>query len=190
MRYLCMALTRLAGTSSTTAFVALIKAGSTDDSFYFRLCCPHQQLLTPLGGRAQVEEVMKEAAKTDLDIRYKFALPDLLCPIVFAYDRAARQVLVTNENHLNAPTQFLDIARVHTTSGFLNFIGTMSLLEAAEPDGKHTAKLQQLMKNAIEGRRDEWLRWLYHLLEKQALFESKRVLIDPKNPEAYYYDYP
>jgi hypothetical protein len=190
VRYLALALFRMAnGGTSDATFVALIEAGATGDCFSLQLYCPYPQLLAPLADRAELTRLMEDASRADLDIRYQFALPGTLCPIAFVYTRATNQVRVTNENQLRDPQQFLDMKRCGTTSGLLNFIGVALMLEAADPAGAHAGRLQQLMQDAIDARRDEWLRWLYHLLDTRVLFEPKRVLVDPQNPESYYYDY-
>jgi hypothetical protein len=191
MRYLSMATRKLGrGGTKATMFVALIKAGTENDTFSFRLCCPYQELLDPLSDPAQIQEMADEAAGADVDVRYKFALPEALCPVVFSYEPAAKQVLVTNENQMVSPAQFLQIDKVASTSGFLNFVGTLSMLEAFDPDNDYGARLQQLMKDAITARRDEWLRWFYNFIDTRALFETAKILIDPRDPERYYFDSP
>jgi hypothetical protein len=72
----------------------------------------------------------------------------------------------------------------------LNFIGALSLLEAMDPHStSHFDRAEEWLRSAMAARADEWLRWFYHLAAEQVFFDSQRILIDPKRPETYFYDY-
>ena len=60
-------------------------------------------------------------------------IPDTQIPLVFHFDRNAKRLTVSNEHHLTAPAQFLLPDRGDTTSGLLNAIGVLSLINAANP---------------------------------------------------------
>jgi hypothetical protein len=45
------------------------------------------------------------------------------------------------------------------------------------------------MKDAMVARADEWLRWFHHCVDEGVIFDPKRVLVDDRDYETYYYDY-
>lgn len=165
------------------AFVSLIKFTVTPDRFHFRMDCPHQKVLDPLGDKAARE------ALASVDVRHKYALMDELCPIAFVWNHAAREVLITNEFHISNPAQFLAIDRVGTTSGLLNFIGAFNIMQMQDRYDELKTIMPRLLKEAMAARADEWLRWLNHLIDERTLLEPKRLYVDKDNPETYFYDY-
>lgn len=190
MRYFAIMLAasgRRLGTD--TGFVALIRVKSTQEQFSISVCAPCPDFIEPLRGPNPGAHMRNDPVPAGLDIKYKFALLDTRCPVVFIWRKATNQVLVTNEHHLQNPEQFLAIDRVNTTSGFLNFIGSLQLLSLADGTEAHYNRLPGLMRQAMTARADEWLRWFSHLADEHVLFAPSRVLIDPQNPERYFYDY-
>ena len=171
------------------AFVSLVKFEVTPDHFHFGMNCPHQKVLAPLAAKSERDMVAAHPDLADLGIRHKYALMDELCPIVFVWQHAGPEVLITNENHVGNPAQFLSIDRVGTTSGLLNFIGAFNLMLLQDDQETLEAMIPRLLKDAMDARADEWLRWLNHLTTQQVLFDPKRLFVDKNDPESYFYDY-
>lgn len=125
-----------------------------------------------------------------MTIRNRFVLLDVgvLCPLAFVYSHDSAWVLISNEHHVNHPMQFLEVERCDSTSGFLNFIGVLSLLQAQDSGSTHFTRAPAWIKSAMAARSDEWLRWFYHFVEDR-IFDPSRILVRPDNPETYFYDY-
>lgn len=190
MRYLaygCSALAKSFG--QDLAFVALIRISSEKDPFTISMYCPYPQIFKPLRDSDALKHLAAEAGTPE--IWHKYGLLEGLCPLVFQYSRASNEVLITNENHLTNPTQFLNTDYCKTTSGLLNFIGALSILEAENTSGTatHYQAAEAWMKSAMNSKRDEWLRWFYHLADRTVFFEPDRILVEPNHPETYYYNY-
>jgi hypothetical protein len=191
MRYFSgvyVSIAKLRGKDS--AVVLLLKTTTTPARFGIEAFCPEPQLLAPLEKRDLLAKIGEDPAVANLDIRYKFGLyEDTLCPVVFVWQNATRDVLVTNEYHLNNPEQFLAIDRVGTTSGLLNFIGALSVMNVQDPAGAHYSRFPGLMREAMNAHADEWLRWFGHYSKEKVLISTKHLLVDSENSEHYFYHY-
>ena len=187
MRYLAIASAAVAEkTKGDLAFVVLVRIQSDDRTFSLAVHCPYSQIVEPLWDKATLES---RFVGTTPDIRHKYALLDAQCPVVVAYSAASNEVLLTNENHIGNPMQFLEPEHCSTTSGLLNFIGALSLLEALKPDDAPHERAGEWVKSAIAARNDEWLRWFFHLAAERVVLDPKRILVVPDSPETYFYDY-
>jgi hypothetical protein len=175
--------------SSELTFASLVKFSFKDGKCSFQFYCPYAEIVQRV-----VDFKINRPDPTSLDsleINYKFSLmADIVLPLVFVFDKKARQLLITNENHINSPEQFLDPERCRLTSGFLNFIGTLSLLNAADAAEPHVEALVKQVNLAIDRGVDEWLRWLYCFLDTRKLYETKRVFVSQEKPEEFYFSYP
>lgn len=170
-------------------FVALVRLTSTPDRFDFEMHCPYEQVLAPLAEAAARKKLVDHPSVAGLDIQHKYALMDARCPVVFMWRHKTQDVLITNEYHTQNPQQFLAIDRVGTTSGFLNFIGALNLMSAMGEEMTYTKQLPLLMRDAMAARADEWLRWFHHHVDERVIFERRRLFVDPRHPESYFYDY-
>jgi hypothetical protein len=174
-------------------FVVLVSVTITPNDYSVTAYCPRADILDPLKRPRGLEQFGRDPAYAVPDILFKAAFPDTLCPVVVLWRHATRDVLITNEQHLKNPEYFLAIDLVNTTSGFLNFIGVLKLLDYAYTSERavapHFARIPTMMREAIHARSDEWMRWLAHLMDKQMLFSEKHIFVDATNPERYYYNY-
>jgi hypothetical protein len=177
-----------ASSAADSGFVALIRMSSTPKDYSFEAMMPFEQVLQV------VTDPKRRAAMQGtpgVDIVHKYGLiDDVRCPVVFMWRSATKDVLITNEFHLGKPEQFLAIDRVGTTSGFLNFLGALNLLQAQDEDAKvYSSLFPQLLKDAMAARADEWLRWFHHCVAERAVTAPKQILVDRNHPETYFYDY-
>jgi len=99
-------------------------------------------------------------------------------------------LLVINKHHIATPDQFLDPEFCRTTSGFLNFLGTLLLLDQNSDTPDHLRAIAHKANTLADHGLDEWLRWLYCLIDFGTLYEPKRVLINSLDPEQFFYSYP
>ncbi len=189
MRALASAWRAMQKPDSDGGFVALIKVSTSEDRFGIQIHCPFKQVLAPLTDPVARKMVADDTAASTVNIQHKFALIDTRCPVVFLWRHATDDVLITNDFHFGNPRQFLAIDRVGTTSGFLNFIGALNLLVACGEEAGFVSRVPDLLKDAMAARADEWLRWLMHQVQKRVVFDPKRVLVDSRHPETYFYDY-
>lgn len=167
------------------AMVTLVRVITKPDRFEFAVSCANPAVIEPLDPKYRD----RVGNLPDVDIRHRYAVIDQLCPVVFAWQKAKNEILITNEYHLANPNQFLAIDRVGTTSGFLNFIGALGILSFKGEEKEFAAVLPHLLKDAIAARADEWIRWIHHLFDERALFAPKQILVERHNPEVWYYDY-
>jgi hypothetical protein len=171
-------------------FVALIKVTSTVERFEFQVHCPFPKVVASISDPAARKALADNSVAIGIDIQYKFALIGERCPVVFMWQPKTHDMLITNQFHLANAKQFIAIDRVGTTSGFLNFIGAQLLLQASdEEDAGFLSRLPALLKEGMVARADEWLRWVFHQAEQRVIFDSKRILVDQRHPESYFYDY-
>jgi hypothetical protein len=126
----------------------------------------------------------------DLAIEYQCVLPvNERVPIVFSYQPNRKHLIFANRNHFDAPEQFLKAELTRNTSGLLNFIGSLLIVEQMQDELPHIKSVIGQAAMAMDSDLDEWLRWFYCLVDTRALFSPARILIDPMHPERYYYDY-
>jgi hypothetical protein len=191
MRYLAVAVAAAARQRrlNQLALVSLIEIGGDAQHFHFQLYCPFPEILQPLNDTAARLRLEKDGDLMNLDLHYKFALPETLCPMAFLYDRSKNSVLISNEHQIQDPIQFLAFDRCGSTSGFLNFIGSLNLLQTLRPEESGIDQLRIILRDAMAARSDEWLRWIYHLGDEQVLFDPAHILVRSSNPETYFYSY-
>jgi hypothetical protein len=129
---------------------------------------------------------------SDLTIEYQMAIPpDARVPLVFWYQPKTKRLLVINKHHMNNPEQFLDPQKCRTTSGLLNFIGSLLLLEKfgeASVVSSHLKNFLLRLDGYLDSGLDEWLRWLFFLASSGVIYQASRVLVHPDQSERYYYD--
>jgi hypothetical protein len=175
---------------SEMQFVSTVMFGLDDREYEFAFDCPFPKLVelakhnvqNPRTAIAQIE---------NLQIKYKMMLPNQVrVPLVFVYSPQKSELLVSNEHHLQNPRQFLDPELCRTTSGFLNFVGTFLLLDKIGEDS--TFMETTLAKGNVVTNRgvDEWLRWLYCLVDTNTIYETERILVNPQDAEQYFYVHP
>ncbi len=196
MHLLAFALTKFrGGESADFQFVSLVQLSITETEFRFSFDCPYPAIVQFMQEPQLAERPSLESlgSLTDMSMKYDFALPnEIRLPVVFVYQPAKSFLHIANQNHFSNPSYFLEPEHCRTTSGLLNFIGTLLLLEQMSDQKSEYAHIRKILaqaENVLNSNLDEWLRWLYCLVDTSALFDQKRILVDPENPEKYYYDY-
>lgn len=173
-------------------FVSLITLDHKQDEFTFDFYCPYLDLVKCVQSYANnIESAVGKIS--GLSINYKMAMPvSVRLPMVFVYQAKKNELLVSNENHFSRPEQFLDPEACRVTSGFLNFLGTLLMLNDMndDDDDKHMKSILARGNTAIKRDLDEWLRWLYCLVDRNELYNTRRILVVKDDPERYFYDYP
>jgi hypothetical protein len=165
-------------------FVSLFALRRSDDDVRLALICPYREPLDFVlqqHGSGLDPDFADRITGWEVEHRYTL-VEELLIPIVFVYDGAARHVLLMNKHHFHNPEQFLSPRLCRTTSGFLNFIGAQVIRESPTV---LVSDIESIMNEGL----DEWFRWLYCMFETGRRFESKRLLVMKANPEEYAYDY-
>jgi hypothetical protein len=191
MRALAMSWRAVRKPHEGDAFVALVQVSPDAAHYSIHLHCPFADVVDGLRDPSGRKRIAENTAVRTLDVQHKYGLvAGRVCPVVFAWRPDTEDVLVTNEFHFENSAQFIAIDRVTTTSGFLNFIGALSLLDHFDQYAQSfAARVNELLRDGINHRTDEWLRWLLQRVQEQVLLDPARLLVDAKNPEHYYYDY-
>jgi hypothetical protein len=141
----------------------------------------------PPKGNAQRLSEMLEASPLRITHRC-VVLQHTWAPVVAVYRPAEQSVLLTNENQVTAPGQFLEPAKCRTTPGFLNFLGTLMI--KSEQAGDESLVLQfDDVSNLLGKGIDPWIRWLYHAMETTSVFDSDRIYVNADDPDAYDFRY-
>ena len=180
--------TTIAPRSGDVSFVTLTQLDFDGEQFALRIHCPYAAPLEALSRmwRSDVAREEKEALAAraaDLAVTHKMILnPGDLLPLVVMSEPAADKAILSNEFQFSHPQQFLDIGRARTTSGLLNFIGTLLI----HSDRGHV--LPDLTPAMNQGL-DEWFRWLYCRMDTGAAFDPARLLVHKQEPERFVYDY-
>ena len=171
-------------------FVSSIRHTLARGEFEFDFACPFPTLVELI--QINLKDARRALGRIkNLNIKYKMLLPDnARVPVVFVYVPNNNTLLVTNENHYGNPQQFLDPELCRTTSGFLNFIGTFLLLENIPDGATHVETVIAKGNDVMNRGLDEWMRWLYRLADTNMIYEQKRILVDPKNPEEFFFIHP
>lgn len=170
-------------------FATLARSTLDGGKFSFEFFCPHMQLVELVNSYHVRRPSYERLA--NLAIRYKFILlSDLTMPLVFSYQPRNGELLVTNENQTQSPEQFLNPDWCRTTSGFLNFVGTLSMLSRAGDEAHHLERIASKINTVLDQGLDEWLRWLFCLIDTRSLCDTKQIMVDPEDPEKYFYSYP
>lgn len=133
------------------------------------------------------------SGKKPVEIGHKYAIAaGAYFPIVAVYRPVLRHVEFLNKNQIGSPEQFLSPHLCHTTSGFLNFLGVLSVVhlekygaESSETPIFHFDNLHHAMNKGL----DAWFRWLYCLIDTATFFDPQRLYVSAKNPETYDYRY-
>jgi hypothetical protein len=109
-------------------------------------------------------------------------------PFVTVYNPPLKKVLFTNENQIHSPKQFLNPMLCSSTSGFLNFVGTMMLLDTQEePTAVFYEDLDKLVDRP---ETEQWFQWLLHFTDTRIAYQSSRLFVGSENPEEFRYYYP
>jgi hypothetical protein len=74
------------------------------------------------------------------------------------------------------------------TSGFLNFIGTMMLLDSQEEPA--AVFYDDLDKIVDRPETEQWFQWLLHFTDTKIAYQSSRLYVGSENPEEFRYFYP
>lgn len=117
--------------------------------------------------------------------------PDTWTPLAFVCDPEIPSVLASNARQLLDPLYFLDTRHCRTTSGFLNFMGTLFLLENDERLGDALNKVDDWLKDAMSEEYNEWFRWVSHSMTVGRItLDFNRILVNTAEPERWYFDSP
>jgi hypothetical protein len=171
-------------------FVALLKVSIAKPELGFQFHCPFAPLVARVRERLEAWQGALGALDNlrDFTIEYQMGLsPGVRLPLVFHYQPQKRHLLVANKNHLGAPEQFLDPEMCRTTSGLLNFLGALLLLEQLDNLLPHVKRLLTQIDPFLDHGLDEWLRWLFCLAHTQVFFDPARIFLLPDQPEKYFY---
>lgn len=144
-----------------------------------------------LPGRIANTELKRLIETSPVEIQHQYGLPyDRLVPLVAVYKPVLQTLLLINKNHLTDPDQFLNPRYCRTTSGFLNFVGALELRNFKDSlAGQSPAFLFEQIEDIVGDKElDQWFRWFYDVLD-HGRWETKRIFINSKNPEKYYYQY-
>ncbi len=118
-----------------------------------------------------------------MEIEWRFAVPPgVNVPVVIVSHDAARRYGVMNLNQVNSPKQFLNPTLCTTTSGLLNYIGALDVLDT---EMLVIANLNALQDTGI----DEWFRWFYCLTETGVVLDTSKLLVRGADGEKWIYDY-
>jgi hypothetical protein len=173
-------------------FVSLVEVNSTAKKINIDFACPYPDIVDRAkdrwANRAKLSHEAFELAE-ELEVENRFMLPiGVRMPLVFDYQHRAKHLLVVNKNQVSSPDQFLDPETCRTTSGFLNFLGTLCMLDKMHDDTQYikaiTARANTLMNRDL----DEWLRWLYQFMDRGTVVNYSHILVSSSSPETYFYD--
>ena len=173
-------------------FVSLVEFNMTEENFKFKFMCPYPDIVSQAQQSFKTAQAKAAFADTfkDMEINHKYAIPlGIRVPLVFDYNHRDNRLLIMNHNHMSDPDQFLDPQKCRSTSGFLSFLGTISMLENMQSDVQYMNSIVSFVNTLPNQGLDELLRWLYNLIDHGVLLYPSRILIDPNSPETYYYNY-
>jgi hypothetical protein len=169
-------------------FVSLAQWSIAEDKFEFAFDCPYAPVVELARAQLGTAGSPRDAGVT---IRYEIMIRSgLRMPVVFSYTPGDNTLLVTHKNQLSDPSQFLRPELCKTTSGFLNFIGTLFLLEEIAPEANNIPPILALANSELNRGIDEMLRWIYCLVDRYELYSTDRILVDVQNPERFFFNYP
>ena len=168
-------------------FVSLLRIQPGPSELRFELTCPYAEPLDFFrriqgDGRDEARAQLK-ARTSDLDVQHKYFVKEGdVVPVVTTWRPAEHQLAFFNLNHRDDPRQFTNPYLTRTTSGFLNFVGSLEL----GPDGVRAfTGLEPLMNQGL----DQWFRWLYALVDTGVKLDPELLLVRSGNPEDYVYVY-
>ena len=172
-----------------TSFVTLVRLSAEGGKLVLAMHCPRQNVVA--GIQAIWADPVRRAGLAEeveaLTFDYKVMVPpSVYVPVVFAFTPATRTLLAMNQNHLENPEYFLDPDQADSTSGLLNLIGTLLLLDGTLGANDALQKLFDSAERHMDNRHDEWLRWLFSVGRTSRLLQSRDILVDPERPEDYY----
>jgi hypothetical protein len=172
-------------------FVTLVELSLDKPRLAFEFDCPNPALPAYVKKQLSAKETATEGLSIlgQTPIEYQMVIPpNQRVPVVVHYQAQKDNILFINRNHMTNAEQFLDPNLCRTTSGFLNFIGALLLLQAEGQAGGHIKRMLNQVDNFLDHGLDEWLRWLFYLAETRTLYEADRILVDREHPEHYFFD--
>jgi hypothetical protein len=182
-------------TVSEAQVLVLLRLTIDGNNWQVSLACPQQDIIAYLldhtPPRVTVEQWKEDIEKLASDLYHKYTIVEgALTPIGFQYKPKLRQILATNHNQVNAPEQFTNPHLCKTTSHFLNFIGTLSLVKVLKfPRGAPAIWYWDNFEQLFNAGLDHWFPWFYHFNDTGTFFDYKRLFISTKDSEKYLYNY-
>ena len=174
--------------------VLLCRSAKEGNRVSFTAYVPFPQLVTFVRNHLPPNMESKTLAQilknSQIEVRhsYAFSLDDILFPMGIFYYPAGNQVLFSNRKQYEAPQEFLNPYSCRTTSGFLNFLGSFSLKAAKGDPASRKTLVAGKVDDPIGAGLKEWSRWMQHFIDR-GIWETDRILISPKDPERYLYNY-
>lgn len=174
------------------ATVLLVRASLDTDRFNYELISPHAELAAfiqdHLPPRMAALDSKKTVQNSAMSLQWKGGVPiGALFPVVLLCDHGRKRVLITNENQLSNPSQFLNPHNCDTTSGFLNFVGTFSYLTARYPSNTAVVEFSNIEKAFENPKIKAWQNWLFQFMDTAVIFDPSRLYVRCDNPEEYSY---
>jgi hypothetical protein len=114
---------------------------------------------------------------------------DHLVPVVATYRPPLSHLLLTNIDHFDNPEQFLDPNACRTTSGFLNFLGALTVAQMKiESESAAPVIRFKNIEDTVNQGLEQWFRWLYNAMDRGE-WSPSRIFVNSRNPEEYAYRY-
>jgi hypothetical protein len=170
------------------AMVALVRMSQEGSRTAFTTIAPYREPFdflervfhTP-SASPEHDRFGRRAGELELELRFGL-LADTLVPIVISCGPDPQTVVLDNRRHLGNPREFLDPELCRSTSGFLSFVGAVSLVGDETPLSFDDASV-------LSRELDEWLRWLHYCMKTGVLLDPDRLLVNRSAPERYVFEY-
>lgn len=172
-------------------FVALCRLSWEDDRLSFTGFAPREGIKTfvqdNIGSKKAMANLPALLSSFDGKMVRRCAFPpEAWVPLAVVYTPADGQILFSNIKQLENPTQFLHPANCTTTSGFLNYLGSLLFHVSTTPNQRiQVSDVQNLLGQGV----DPFIRWIYHAAASGSLFDSDRIFVKTSDPEQYDFKY-
>ncbi|MEP6729371.1 MAG: hypothetical protein ABJE10_01980 [bacterium] len=178
------------GDAAELEFVLLCKFRQVDETLRFQSYAPWPKLNEFMMNAVDQSVVAQLPALLNSftgAIEKHCAFPnDVWVPVAVVYNPLSNHILFSNINQLESGDQFLKVGLTRTTSGYLNYLGTLMFRLAAQPKMKiEVANLDNLLGKGM----DPFIRWIHHAAATGIVFDSDRVFVNVDNPEEYDFKY-
>jgi hypothetical protein len=111
---------------------------------------------------------------------------DVWVPVAVVYSPTRQNILFSNLNQIDAGDQFLNPGLCRTTSGFLNYLGSLMVKLSLNPKMRiQVANIECLLGKHL----DPFIRWIHHAAATGAVFDSDRLYVNVDRPEEYDFKY-
>jgi hypothetical protein len=172
-------------------FVALCQLSWSDDRLSFTGFAPREGIKTFVQQSIASKQAMAKLPALldsfDGKMVRRCAFPaEVWVPLAVVYTPADGQILFSNINQLESPAQFLNPAYCTTTSGFLNYLGSLLLQTSITPNQRIQVKdVHHLVGQGV----DPFIRWIHHAIASGSIFDSNRIFVKTADPEQYDFKY-